>query len=257
MEHEVGGANVLGGIAGGHGTLTRKGGVWSRGSFRKARDGAGMTAKFPCSEMLHFFLLLCPAGWVSSPGRNYISVLLFFCPHCFVVPGVQHAVGHYLLNERGDPREFSESALQLSSGWTSAEFFKLSKLQFPYTKNGDLNGTTNTYLLLFSQLQCLELSVTHNRHSINISDCFYFLAFMTFMIWLQDAFPDLGSTVSFCHPCLLESYPFIHFVNSKEYFSRTACLPATVLDTVWQPSHSREYVQTKKEQGYFTQWQVL
>ena len=36
MEHEVSGANILGRIADGHGTLTGKGVVWSRGSFRKA-----------------------------------------------------------------------------------------------------------------------------------------------------------------------------------------------------------------------------
>lgn len=44
MEHEVGGANVLGGIAGGHGTLTRK--EVLEQALSEGRDGAKiMTAK--------------------------------------------------------------------------------------------------------------------------------------------------------------------------------------------------------------------
>lgn len=82
MEREVSGArSILGRIADGHGMLTGKRVVWSRGSFRKAHVMVQVwQLSSPCSEMLHFFLLLCPARWVSSPGRNYIFVFLFSVP---------------------------------------------------------------------------------------------------------------------------------------------------------------------------------
>lgn len=134
-------------------------------------------------------------------------------------------------------------------------------------KNGDPYGTTNTCLLLFSQRQCLGLSLTHNRHSINISDCFYFLTFMAFMIWLQAAFPDLCSAVSFCHPCLLESYRlFISLIRRSIFQGLPVCLPLFwilsgnphILESMCRQrknrviSHSGKYCEEKKTVVYQT-----
>lgn len=75
----------------------------------------------------------------------------------------------------------------------------------------------------------LELSVMAYRHSINISDCFLFSAFLDFYSLAQSAFPDLGSTVSFAIHACWKVTQFIHFVNSKEYFQGLPVCTATVL----------------------------
>lgn len=48
-------------------------------------------------------------------GQRLHFCFSFFYPQCLVVPGMQYALGQYLLNESGRPREFSGPALPLSS----------------------------------------------------------------------------------------------------------------------------------------------